>query len=89
MVRILTNQPRLSGAACVGRSEVFDPAETGEDPDDVRYRHEVAASICRTCPALNSCRDWAETERASGSVIAERARYTRRKAASIQQPVLF
>lgn len=50
--------PDLPDAACRGMSLAFDPAERGEDPADVEYRHQTALRICVTCPALASCRAW-------------------------------
>ncbi len=57
----LAAAPRLPGAACKGRYELFDPAEPGEDEDDYTYRDETALAICRHCPALTDCQSWLET----------------------------
>ncbi|MGP3708770.1 WhiB family transcriptional regulator [Gordonia paraffinivorans] len=52
---------------------MFDEARDDEDIDNVRYRHHAAARICSTCPALDRCRAWAETQpHLAGSVIAGR-----------------
>src|SRR6185312_7706559 len=44
--------PDLHGAACRGHAEVFDVADR-HDPGIAQAR-----SICRSCPALQDCRDW-------------------------------
>lgn len=59
--RILAGLPKLSGAACVGRAEIFAPAEPDEPDEHVEYRHRHAAAICSTCPALTECREWADS----------------------------
>lgn len=59
--RILAGVPVLDGAACIDRHELFDPAEPDEDRADAAYRHEAAAAICTSCPALAQCRDWSST----------------------------
>ncbi|PZS23005.1 MAG: hypothetical protein DLM60_03360 [Pseudonocardiales bacterium] len=56
---ILADQPRLSGAACIGRHEMFDPIRNG----DPRYQREEqlrrteAARLCAGCPARQRCPD--------------------------------
>ncbi|KAA1243111.1 hypothetical protein F0Q45_25845 [Mycobacterium simiae] len=51
--------PRLPGAACVGRWDLFDP-RPDNDPD--RDHTEAAAlQLCRTCPALAGCRRWVDS----------------------------
>lgn len=54
----LTGAPRLPGARCAGRHELFDPIETGEDPDDAQERIDAAKYVCRSCPALTDCHAW-------------------------------
>lgn len=61
LAELFAGLPVLDGAACAGRWELFDDAEPGEDPDQVRYRHVEAARICRTCPVLDRCREWSES----------------------------
>lgn len=46
--------PRLEGAACLGKSDLMDPPEPGEDTD----RLAQAKAVCRGCPALKQCRAW-------------------------------
>lgn len=50
--------PDLPGALCRGMFAAFDPPERGEPEADVNHRHQVALRMCRTCPALASCRRW-------------------------------
>lgn len=50
---ILANQPRLTGAACIGRHELFDPIRGNGDPRFQRQeqiRRVTAARICAGCP---------------------------------------
>ena len=70
LVAILTEIPALPGAACIGRSALFESAATGEPPDRVKTRHLAAQDICSHCPALDRCRQWARHERAHGAVLA-------------------
>ena len=50
----ITPVPDLTGAACAGRSDLFDlrPAHT----DDRAYREALA--LCARCPVLGACRAW-------------------------------
>ena len=50
--------PRLDGARCRNLWAAFDPPESGEDPEDVRYRHRAALALCESCPALTPCGAW-------------------------------
>lgn len=58
LLYVITAAPDLPGAACRHMWAAFDPAEHGEDREDVEHRHQVALRLCRTCPALGSCRTW-------------------------------
>jgi hypothetical protein len=51
--------PRLPGARCAGRHELFDP----RDPSDPDCEGVEAAAIaeCELCNALHSCRAWVES----------------------------
>ena len=63
---ILRGTPRLPGALCRDRSEIFDAAD-----EDTASR---AAAICQHCPALQACGKWADTLRhnqASGVLAGE------------------
>jgi WhiB family transcriptional regulator, redox-sensing transcriptional regulator len=52
---ILRGVPRLEGALCRRRAELFD----GNDDQDSR----AAAELCGHCPARQPCAAWAETLR--------------------------
>ncbi|WP_168705329.1 WhiB family transcriptional regulator [Gordonia paraffinivorans] len=74
LAEVLEGTADLSGAACAGRPELFDEAGPDEDVDNVRFRHRAAVRICSTCPALDRCRAWAETQKdLGGMVVAGRA----------------
>ncbi|WP_205874445.1 WhiB family transcriptional regulator [Mycobacterium camsae] len=64
---VLSGVPKLPGALCAGRSELFDG-----DTDDATAR---AAELCRRCPARDPCGAWAETlahNRAHGVLAGQR-----------------
>ena len=46
--------PDLKGAACAGRSDLFDLRPV--DSDDHAYREALA--LCARCPVLSACRAW-------------------------------
>jgi hypothetical protein len=48
--------PRLPGARCRGRHELFDPWDAN-DPDRPDVEEEALA-LCRCCPALAGCEAW-------------------------------
>ena len=52
--------PRLHGAECGGRHELFDVAAGGPThaDEDVEYARQAAIRLCATCPALQRCRAW-------------------------------
>jgi len=52
VVAIIRGAPRLDGALCHGRPEVFDAT----DAEHI----QTAAELCARCPALAECRAWAE-----------------------------
>lgn len=58
LLAALSAAPHLPGAACGGRSELFDPAIPGENELDLEYRQEAARRICTQCNALASCSAW-------------------------------
>ena len=60
LVAALGCTPKLTGALCSGRSELFDEAAPGEAHDDVQYRHTHARALCAQCPALRGCSAWFE-----------------------------
>ncbi|MGH3838300.1 MAG: hypothetical protein ACRDSF_21780 [Pseudonocardiaceae bacterium] len=47
---ILTDLPKLDGAACQGRYELFDELPGRPSPDERRERLQAAATVCRACP---------------------------------------
>ena len=53
--------PRLEGAVCRGRAEVFD-LSLKADPELVEY----ATHLCRSCPALKPCEAWIAATAAHG-----------------------
>jgi WhiB family transcriptional regulator, redox-sensing transcriptional regulator len=60
----LAGAPRLPGARCRGRWELFDYAgypPHGVAPHDIDYARQAALNVCASCPALQSCRDWIQT----------------------------
>jgi WhiB family redox-sensing transcriptional regulator len=50
IAEVVRRAPRLPGALCTGRPELFDG-------DDTAAR-EAAAALCRACPSLAACRQW-------------------------------
>jgi len=52
-------------ATCVGQTDLFF-APAGERPETRSMREARARSICRTCPVLLPCRDWARENREYG-----------------------
>lgn len=55
---VLRDAPRLPGAKCIGRADLFDPREPNTDPETVEYAQNAALRLCRSCPALASCSQW-------------------------------
>ncbi len=56
LTAILADQPRLVGAACCGRHELFDPIRRNE-PGFQRHeqtRRTEAARICAGCPGVRA-----------------------------------
>jgi WhiB family redox-sensing transcriptional regulator len=47
----ITPSPALTGAACAGRSDLFDLAAGSQ-------RHREALALCARCPVLGVCRAW-------------------------------
>lgn len=51
--------PRLDGARCRRRHELFDVAgDPDADTDDREYAQTAALALCRVCPALAGCQQW-------------------------------
>lgn len=53
--------PRLEGAACAGHWHLFDPPEGDEGRTARRARQARARALCRRCPVLDQCADYATT----------------------------
>jgi WhiB family transcriptional regulator, redox-sensing transcriptional regulator len=53
IAEVLRGTPRLPGALCRQRSELFD----GDDDQDAHQ----AAELCHWCPAREPCAAWADT----------------------------
>lgn len=65
---MLQGTPRLTGAACAGRWELFDPRGVDvvqETVPEADARHAEALAICAACPALGACRAWVAESRPS------------------------
>lgn len=56
--RIETQDDWMDGAACRGLTEVFFPP-LAERPQTRLRREEAARKVCRECPVLETCRDYA------------------------------
>jgi WhiB family redox-sensing transcriptional regulator len=54
-----------SDAACEGQPKLFF-AGAGERPEARAVREAQARSVCRSCPVLVECRDWAREHREYG-----------------------
>jgi hypothetical protein len=55
---ILADTVRLTGAACIGRHELFDrtPGNGGHQHQrQEQIRRAEAARLCATCPAIRHC----------------------------------
>jgi WhiB family redox-sensing transcriptional regulator len=55
---MLAGTPRLDGAACIGRSALFDPQPADMPEGAVIEAQETALAICAGCPVLRPCRVW-------------------------------
>lgn len=52
-------------AACHGQTRLFF-APAGERPEARAVRESAARNVCRSCPVLLECRDWAREHREYG-----------------------
>ncbi len=50
--------PALPGAACRGRTELFDERHPDEPDEQWTYRSQSALRVCTTCPSLTACTRW-------------------------------
>jgi len=87
LLGLLDAAPKLRGARCVGRSEMFDPPPPGSPPAAQVEHAAAAVAVCHGCPALTACRAWwdelARAERPAGVVagqVSEPGPAERRKA---------
>jgi len=55
---MLAGTPRLDGAACTGRSSLFDPQPADMPERAVIEAQNAALAICAGCPVLRPCRVW-------------------------------
>jgi WhiB family redox-sensing transcriptional regulator len=56
LAAIVARLPRLDGAACIGKHDVFDLRDL-TDPTHASVEAEALA-LCRACPALAGCAVW-------------------------------
>lgn len=68
-LQIFERLPNRPGAACIGHEALFDPAHRNEPLAEVAVRHEAAARLCRTCPALADCAAWSASQPATRAVV--------------------
>ncbi|BBX93114.1 hypothetical protein CQY21_21570 [Mycolicibacterium boenickei] len=71
----LSDVPRLEGAKCVGKHELFDAREERESVEHAAERHEAAIHLCRSCLALSACAAWFDSlpkSKRPGGVTAAR-----------------
>lgn len=70
LAEIFEGAPRLPGAACVGRPELFDPAAPGEDAETAAARHTQARRLCAMCPQLRACGDWRDGDSGAAMMVS-------------------
>lgn len=70
LLNVLSGVPRLDGALCIGRADLFDPKAEHEDRLTVAERHDRARAVCAGCPALDACTEWAQDQPLDGQVLA-------------------
>lgn len=58
---IIDSAPSLSGAACVGKTDLFDPREGRETWESYVIRRDRARRVCHECPVVDSCVEWCKT----------------------------
>jgi len=56
---MLADSPRLDGARCIGRPQLFDQ-HRHNDPNRDRDQ-ATALRTCASCPALTACRAWLDS----------------------------
>ncbi|MAU81880.1 MAG: transcriptional regulator [Gordonia sp.] len=62
LTAMLAGTPKLTGARCTDRPDLFDPQASGEKATAARARHHQAAALCDSCPSVALCRAWAATQ---------------------------
>jgi WhiB family transcriptional regulator, redox-sensing transcriptional regulator len=67
LAEVLRGAPRLDGALCTGKRGHFAEAEGGS-----KVRVAECIALCRRCPALEACQQWASSECALVGVVAGR-----------------
>jgi WhiB family redox-sensing transcriptional regulator len=83
LIAILSDTPRLPGAACRDHPDLFDATHaTGQGAMTLQLAQtrDAAIRICRTCPALDPCRAWLDNvipPYRPGGVVAGRIVTTR------------
>ena len=65
---ILRDTPKLDGSLCRDRSDLFDTEQ--DDAEERQYAIDSAKRLCRKCPALEACRDFASTQKRLTGVVA-------------------
>ncbi|WP_448389425.1 WhiB family transcriptional regulator [Mycolicibacterium sp. XJ1904] len=65
---ILRDTPKLTGAVCVNRPVIFDVDVA--DPEQREYAIARATGLCKRCPCLERCAEWASTQRHLVGVVA-------------------
>lgn len=58
---IVERAPALRGAACVGKTDLFDPQEGRESDPAYELRRDRARRVCHECPVVASCVAWVKT----------------------------
>lgn len=65
LTEILDGVPSLPGAVCPDWKLTFTATTDATDPETRDYSIATALRICRSCPALQRCRDWLDSLPAS------------------------
>ena len=78
-------------AACRGRWALFDGIPPDENPRNrLHPRHQAALALCRECPVLADCRQWALTDYWDDTAVVGgmtgRQRRQRRQMAGLMRP---
>ena len=61
LTALAAQTPPLHGAACRGKTELYDRTVTmTAGPVNMRRARAEALAVCQSCPALTDCRHWLE-----------------------------